>query len=87
MLRYLEKEHEEYVARGEEPPFDLADLLRRYAPSPPNSDVTAPPSFSMPAKKSVRPFCFPTKGWLKTFFILLHEFLSCMLVIGIFVFV
>ena len=33
-LRYLEKE---CVARGEEPPFDLEDLLRRYGSSPPNS--------------------------------------------------
>ena len=27
-LRYLEKEYRECVARGEEPPFDLEDLLR-----------------------------------------------------------
>jgi hypothetical protein len=44
MLCYLEKEHEEYVARGEEPPFGLEDLLRRYTPSPPNPEVSAPPS-------------------------------------------
>ena len=29
-LRYLEKEYRKCVARGEEPPFDLEDLLRRY---------------------------------------------------------
>src|SRR6185437_8979768 len=29
-LRYLEKEYRECVARGEEPLFDLEDLLRRY---------------------------------------------------------
>ena len=28
-LRYLEKEYRECMARGEEPPFDLEDLLRR----------------------------------------------------------
>jgi hypothetical protein len=80
MLRYLEKEHEKYVAKGEEPPFDLEDLLRCYAPSPPNPEVPAPPSSSAPAKKSVRAFCFPTQGWLKTF-VLLLEFLSCMFVV------
>ena len=41
-LRYLEKEYRECVARGEEPPFDLEDLLRRYGSSPPNSEVLAP---------------------------------------------
>ena len=41
-LRYLQKEYEECVARGGEPSFELQDLLRRYAPSPPNP--TAPPS-------------------------------------------
>jgi hypothetical protein len=50
MLHYLEKEHEEYLARGEEPPFDLDDLLRRYAPSPPNLEVPALPSSSALAK-------------------------------------
>ena len=29
-LRYLEKEYRECVARGEEPPFDIQDLLQRY---------------------------------------------------------
>ena len=27
------------MARGEEPPFDLEDLLRRYGSSPPNPEV------------------------------------------------
>ena len=40
-LRYLVKEYRECVARGEEPPFDLEDLLRRYGSSPPNSEVSA----------------------------------------------
>jgi len=48
-LRYLEKEYRECMARGEEPPFDLEDLLRRYGSSPPNSEVSAPPSYSAPA--------------------------------------
>ena len=37
------------MARGEEPPFDLEDLLRRYSSSPPNLEVPAPPSSSGPA--------------------------------------
>ena len=37
----MEKEYRECVARGEEPPFDLEDLLRRYGSSPPNSEVSA----------------------------------------------
>ena len=49
-LRYLEKEYRECVARGEGPPFDLDDLLRRYGLSPPNSEVSAPPSSSAPAR-------------------------------------
>ena len=49
-LRYLEKEYRECVARGEEPPFDLEDLLRRYGSSPPNPEVLAPPSSSGPAR-------------------------------------
>ena len=39
-LRYLEKKYRECVARGEEPPFDLEDLLRCYDSSPPNSEVS-----------------------------------------------
>ena len=38
------------AARGEEPPFDLEDLLRRYDSSPPNSEVSAPPSSSAPVR-------------------------------------
>ena len=49
-LRYLEKEYRECMARGEEPPFDLDDLLRRYGSSPLNSEVSAPPSSSAPAR-------------------------------------
>jgi len=49
-LRYLEKEYRECVARGEEPPFDLKDLLQRYGLSPPNPKVPAPPSSSGPRK-------------------------------------
>ena len=30
------------MPRGEEPPFDLEDLLRRYGSSPPNLEVPAP---------------------------------------------
>ena len=41
-LHYLEKEYRECVARGEEPLFDLEDLLRRYGSSPPNLEVPAP---------------------------------------------
>jgi len=36
-LNFLIKTHEECVARGEEPGFDLQDLLRRYGPAPPSS--------------------------------------------------
>ena len=50
VLHYLEKEYRECVARGEEPPFDLEDLLRRYGSSPPISEVSAPPSSSAPAR-------------------------------------
>ena len=49
-LRYLEKEYRESMARGEKPPFDLEDLLRRYGSSPPNPEVLAPPSSSGPAR-------------------------------------
>ena len=49
-LCYLEKEYRECVVRGEEPPFDLEDLLRRYGSSPPNSKISAPPSSSVPAR-------------------------------------
>ena len=49
-LRYLEKEYRESVTRGEEPPFELDHLLRRYGSSPPNPEVPAPPSSSRPAR-------------------------------------
>ena len=49
-LRYLKKEYRECVARGEEPPFDLEDLLRYYGPSPPNPEVPAPTSSFGPRK-------------------------------------
>ena len=42
VLRYLEKEYRKCVARGDEPLFDLEDLLRRYGSSPPNLEVPAP---------------------------------------------
>ena len=57
-LRYLEKEYKECVARGEEPPFDLDDLLRHYGLSPPNSEVSAPPSSSVPARNPLEHFAF-----------------------------
>ena len=60
-LRYLEKEYRECVERGEEPPFDLEDLLRRYGSSPPNSEVLAPPSSSAPVRNPSEHFAFPRK--------------------------
>ena len=60
-LRYLEKEYRECVARGEEPPFDLEDLLRRYGSSPPISEVSAPPSSSALARNSLEHSVFPRK--------------------------
>ena len=60
-LRYLEKEYRECVARGEKPPFDLEDLLRRYGSSPPNPEVPAPPSSSGPARNPSEHSAFPRK--------------------------
>ena len=60
-LHYLEKEYWECVARGEEPPFDLEDLLRRYGSSPPNSEVSAPPSSSAPARNQLEHSAFQHK--------------------------
>ena len=60
-LRYLKKEYRECVARGEEPPFDHEDLLRRYGSSPPNSEVPAPPSSSGPARNPSEHSAFPRK--------------------------
>jgi hypothetical protein len=53
--------HEEYVARGEEPPFDIEDLLRRYAPSPPSLKVPAPPFSFAPTKYPLEHSAFPPK--------------------------
>ena len=61
VLRYLEKEYRECVARGEEPPFDLEDLLRRYGSSPPNPEVPAPPSSCGPARNPSEHSAFPRK--------------------------
>ena len=60
-LRYLEKEYRKCVARGEEPPFDLEDLLRRYGSSPPNSEISAPPISSAPARNPSKHSAFPHK--------------------------
>ena len=60
-LRYLEKEYRECVARGEEPPYDLEDLLRRYFLSPPNSEVSALPSSSTPARNPFEHSAFQCK--------------------------
>ena len=60
-LCYLEKEYRECVVRGEEPPFDLEDLLRRYGSSPPNSKISAPPSSSVPARNPSEHFAFSCK--------------------------
>src|SRR6185312_2455670 len=61
VLRYLEKEYRECVARGEEPPFDLEDLLRHYGPSAPNLEVPAPPSSSGLARNLSELSAFPRK--------------------------
>ena len=60
-LHYLEKEYRECVARGEEPPFDLEDLLRRYSSLPPNSEIPAPPSSSAPARDPLEHSAFQCK--------------------------
>ena len=60
-LRYLEKKYRECVARGEEPLFDLEDLLRRYGSSPLNPEVPAPPSSSEPARNPSEHSAFPRK--------------------------
>ena len=60
-LHYLEKKYRECVARGEEPPFDLEDLLRCYGLSTQNPGVPAPPSSSAPAKNSSKHSAFPCK--------------------------
>ena len=60
-LRCLEKEYRESVVRGEEPLFDLEDLLRRYGSSPPNPEVPAPPSSSALARNPLEHSAFPRK--------------------------
>ena len=60
-LHYLEKKYRECVARGEEPPFDLENLLRRYGSSPPDPKVPAPPSSSGPARNPSEHSVFPRK--------------------------
>ena len=60
-LHYLEKEYRECMARGEEPPFDLEDLLRHYSSSPPNLEVSAPPSSSAPARNPLEHYAFQRK--------------------------
>ena len=60
-LRYLEKKYRECVARGEEPPFDLENLLWRYGSSPPDPKVPAPPSSSGPARNPSEHSVFPCK--------------------------
>ena len=60
-LRYLKKEYRECVARGEEPLFDLEDLLRHYGSSPPNPEVPAPPTSSAPARNPSEHSVFPRK--------------------------
>ena len=49
------------MARGKEPPFDLEDLLRRYGSSPLNSEVSAPPSSSAPARNPLEHSVFQRK--------------------------
>ena len=60
-LRYLKKEYRECVARGEEPSFDIEDLLRHYGSSPLNSEVSATPSSSAPARNPSEYSTFPRK--------------------------
>src|SRR6185312_3496017 len=60
-LRYLEKKYRECVARGEEPLFDLEDLLRRYGSSPQNLEVSAPPSSSASARNPSEHSAFQRK--------------------------
>ena len=49
------------MARGEEPLFDLEDLLRRYGPALTNPEVPAPPSSSGPARNPSEHSAFPCK--------------------------
>ena len=49
------------MARGEEPPFDLEDLVRHYGSSPQNLEVSAPPSSSAPARNPLEHSAFQHK--------------------------
>ena len=49
------------MARLEEPPFDLEDLLRHYGSSPPNPEVPAPPSSSALARNPSEHSAFTRK--------------------------
>ena len=60
-LCYLEKEYRECMVRGEEPPFDLEDLLRHYGSSPPNSEVLALSSSSAPTRNPLEHSAFQRK--------------------------
>ena len=60
-LCYLEKEYRECVASGEEPLFDLEDLLCRYGSSPPNLKIPTPPSSSALARNPSEQSAFPCK--------------------------
>ena len=60
-LCYLEKEYRECMARGEESPFDLENLLQRYGSSPPNSEVSTPPSSSAPVRNPLEHYAFQCK--------------------------
>ena len=55
------KKYRECMAMGEEPPFDIEDLLRHYGSSPPNSEVSAPPSSSAPARNPLEHSTFQGK--------------------------
>ena len=59
--RYKKPSDFHRAARGEEPPFDLENLLRRYGSSPPNSEISAPPSSSAPARNPSEHSTFPHK--------------------------
>ena len=60
-LHCLEKEYRECKTRGEEPPFDVEDLLRHYGLSPPNLEVSAPPSSSAPVRNPLEHSAFQRK--------------------------
>ena len=53
-LRYLEATHDQLVAAGEEPPFDIESLRLRYSLvlTPPNPAATTTPSSSTQGKNN-----------------------------------